>query len=143
MPAGLSDDALDLANVGLLSRTMQVRLHTDDPGDAGTSNAVAPGTNGYQHQALAAGVGGSGGWVQEVSGRYSNRADVDFGSASGGTWGTIGWATVWYDADAPAGTGYDTLLATYELATAQTVADTDPFVLRAGTMDVTFGNTAA
>ena len=138
MPAGLSDEALDLANAELLNRTMQVRLHTADPGDAGTLNAVSG--NAYSHQALAAGSGVSGGWVQEVSGRYSNRADVDFGTASGGSWGSVGWVTVWYDADDPAGTGYDTLLATYELATAQTVEDTDPFVLRAGTMDVTFAN---
>ena len=140
MPAGLSDAALDLANAELLERTMQVRLHTADPGDAGTASPVSG--NGYAHQALAAGTGGSGGWVQEASGRYSNRADVDFGTATG-TWGSVGWVTVWYDASDPAGTGYDTLLATYELATAQTVEDTDPFVIRAGTMDVTFANASA
>ena len=142
MPAGLSDAALDLANVELLDRTMQVRLHTDDPGNAGTQNSVSG--SGYTHQALPRGSsGGSSGWIQEANGRYSNRADVDFGSASGGTWGTVGWVTLWYDASDPAGTGYDTLLATYELATAQTVADTDPFVVRAGTMDITLGNASA
>ena len=141
MPAGLSDAALDLANAELLDRTMQVRLHTADPGDAGTASVV--NGNGYNHQPLAAGTGASGGWIQEVTGRYSNRADVDFGEADGGSWGSVGWVTVWYDASDPAGTSYDTLLATYELATAQTVEDTDPFVLRAGTMDVTFANASA
>ena len=141
MPAGLSDAALDLANAELVNRTMQVRLHTADPGDAGTGSAISG--NGYSHQALAAGSGVSGGWVREVSGRYSNRADVDFGTASGGSWGSVSWATIWYDASDPAGTGYDTLLATYELAVAQTVLDTDPFVLRTGTMDITFANSAA
>ena len=158
MPAGFTDAAREIGLREQVNRSFWVELHTDDPGNpnAGTpltrttaANRIAAGTNGYYGQYIA-----RNGMVVEgtltTEARYANQTDVDFGSASGGGWGTISWITIWYDADDAAATDpgtnastkFDTLFAIMQLQTPQAVTDGDPFVIRANTIDLVSQNAA-
>ena len=139
MPNAYSSNALMLAISELANRTIQVRLHYGDPGNAGTANAIHA-SNGYAHEILARGA-----ITQESGSRYSNTADIEWNPASGGNWGDgsndqpVSWITLWYDASDAANTdanNFDTLMATLRLASSQQVNDGDPFVLRARTLDL-------
>lgn len=166
MPAGFSDAAMEIGLAEQVNRSFLVRLHTGDPGNpVGTapltlstvSNLVAAGTNGYQPEFIAQGgitaeASGSAA-AQAMESRYSNSADVDFGTAaSGGGWGSISWISLWYDADDPdAGDPgsttadqnmFSTHFANVQLQTAQTVNANDPFVIRARTIDFVNRNAA-
>lgn len=169
MVAGFSDAAMTVGAAAMVNRSFLVRLHTGDPGNPvatspltlsggsnNVANLVADGTNGYQPAHIA-----QGGVTAEASGsaamqaseaRYSNSADVDFGTASsGGGWGNISWISIWYnaaddDAAAPTNTAgrnaFSTHFANLELQTAQTVNANDPFVIRARTIDFISRNAA-
>ena len=162
MPAGFTDAARRLGLAEQVNRTFWIELHTADPGNpnaatpptrAAATGRIAPGTNGYYGQWVA-----RGGFIVEGTSdteeRYSNREDVDFGSADASDnangWGTIGWITIWYDADAPAAadpgqadsTAFSTLFAIMQLQTDQAVGNGDPFVIRANTIDLISRNAA-
>ena len=158
MPAGFSDAAREIGMDAMTARTFWIELHTDDPGnpDAATpltratiANGITAGTNGYYGQWIS-----KTGFVVEgtltTEARYANATDVDFGTAAGGTWGSISWISIWYDANdedaANPGTtssaAFDTLFCVMQLQTAQTVNDEDPFVIRASTIDLISRNAA-
>lgn len=136
MPASWTEDARLLAVGHLADRNIQLRLHYGDPGNAGTSNQISG--DGYAHATIA-----RGGMTREgvTNARYSNTAAVDWAAASG-DWGDgtdpqpVSWVSVWYDADAPAGSGYDTLLASFQIRSPQTVRNGDPFQIRARELDL-------
>ena len=138
MPAGLSINALLLGVGAMVDQALQIRLHYGDPGAAGTTNGI-DASNGYVHELVA-----KGGFTREgaTGVRYSNTADVDFGSASGGAWGdgtntqSVSWISVWYDADNDAGVAPDTWFGNFRLSSAQQVNDGDPFVIRRRTIDI-------
>ena len=158
MPAGFTDAIREIGLFAQVDRSLWVELHTDDPGNPNAAtpltrttiaNRITPGTNAYYGKYIA-----KGGMVVEGSSsaeaRYANNADVDFGSASGGVWGTISWISIWYDAnDAEAtdpvrgdSTKFDALFAIMQLQTPQAVGDGDPFVIRANTIDLVSQNAA-
>jgi len=140
MPAGLSNNALLLGLTEIADRTLQVRLHYGDPGNAGTDNGIDE-SNAYAHVVVA-----RNGFTQETGvTRFSNTNDVTFADADGGNWGDgssdqeVGWLSLWYDADDKTNTvpgDFDTLLGNFELRTTQLVQDGDPFVLRRRTIDL-------
>ena len=154
MPAGYSDAAMELGLDAMVDRAFWIELHTGDPGTAtGTAltrttaaNRLTAGNNGYYGRYIArGGVTSEGSSTSEA--RYSNSADVDFGSATNANdengWGEIQYITVWYDANAPAAanpgqgnsSAFDTCFAVMQLATNQQVNNGDPFVIRAETID--------
>ena len=158
MPAGFTDAARELGLKEMVNRTTWIELHTADPGNpnastplarASVTGRIAPGTNGYYGKFVT-----KGGFIIEGSSdteaRYANSADVDFGSATGGAWGTIGWISIWYDAsDADAtdpvqadSTKFDTCFCVMQLQTDQAVGENDPFVIRASTIDLISRNAA-
>ena len=160
MPAGYSDAALELGAAAMVNRSFVVELHTGDPGTAtGTAitranvaNKVDHEHNGYYAQYLAQNTGVTAEGSSATEARYSNAADIDFGSANSDDdtngWGNIQYATLWYDANAPGAadpgtsspTAFDTLFAIFALATSQTVGNGDPFVIRSRTMDIVAQN---
>ena len=163
MPAGFSDAALELGAAAMVNRSFLIRLHTGDPGtpqgDALTltggsaaENFVTDGTNGYLPEHIAQGGVTSEG-TSNTEARFSNTADVDFGTASsGGGWGNVSWISVWYNAsdddagdpaDADARNAFSTCFAVMQLQTAQTVNANDPFVIRARTIDFISTNAAS
>ena len=162
MPAGFTDAARRLGLAAQINRTFWIELHTADPGNpnaatpltrTSAAGRIAAGTNGYYGEWVA-----NGGFVIEGTSdteeRYSNSADVDFGSADASSntngWGSIGWITIWYDANGAAAadpgdgdsSAFDTLFCVMELQTSQTVGNGDPFVIRAGTIDLISRNAA-
>lgn len=165
MPAGFSDAALELGAAAMVNRSFLIRLHTGDPGNPvgptplelpGETNAAAnfvtDGTNGYLPEHIAQGGVTSEG-TSNTEARFSNAADVDFGTAgSGGGWGNVSWISVWYNAidddagdpaDAAARNAFSTCFAVMQLQTAQTVNANDPFVIRARTIDFISTNAAS
>lgn len=163
MPAGFSRAAIDLGAAEMIDRSFLIALHTGDPGNpvgntplargAGNSaaaNSVTVGTNGYAHVIIAQGAITAEGPATNTNTRYSNTADINFGSAgSGGGWGEIQYISVWYDANGPTQSAdgnspgnFDTCFAVMELQTHQTVNASDPFVIRARTVDFIGQNAA-
>ena len=164
MPAGFTDAARRLGLAAQIDRTFWIELHTSDPGDPNASTpltraaalnagGIAVGNNGYYGRWVARnGFGIEGTSATEE--RYSNSNDVDFGSANNDDdnngWGTIGWITIWYDANGQAtanpGTNssaaFDTHFCTMQLQTNQAVGNGDPFVIRANTIDLISRNAA-
>lgn len=146
MPAGFSPAARLLAIQLLTNRSIQVRLHYGDPGNAGTSNGINV-SNGYAHVHII-----QGGMTREGTGdtsRFSNTSDINFAAASGGNWGDgssdqpVSWISLWYDADDATNTisgNFDTFMGAIELASSQQVNDGDPFVIRAMTLDLFTSN---
>ena len=164
MPAGYTDAARRLGLAAQIDRTFWIELHTTDPGDpnaavpltrtaALSAGGIAVGHNGYYGQWVARnGFTVEGALTTEE--RYSNSSDVDFGTADndedGNGWGTIGWITIWYDANGQAtadpgqasSTAFDTHFCTMQLQTPQAVGNGDPFVIRANTIDLISRNAA-
>ena len=162
MPAGFTDAARELGLKEQVNRTFWIELHTADPGNpnaatplarGSVTGRIAPGTNGYYGKFVAAGgfiVEGS----SDTEARYANSADVDFGAADSSDnaagWGTIGWISIWYDADDAAATDpvqadstkFDTCFCVMQLQTDQSVGTGDPFVIRASTIDLISRNAA-
>ena len=139
MPVGYSNDALELGLAAIVNRTIQVRLHFDDPGNDGTANPISP-HGGYAHVHVA-----KNGFTRESAARFSNAADISFTAATG-TWGEdsstpqdVSWLSLWYDADDADNTNagdFDTHLGNFQFRTAQTVQNGDPFVIRQRTLDI-------
>ena len=149
MPAGFSDAALELGAAAMVNRSFLIRLHTGDICRAPAGALQI--SNGYLPEHIAQGGVTSEG-TSNTEARFSNTADVDFGTAaSGGGWGNVSWISVWYNAtdedagdpaDATARNAFSTCFAVMQLQTAQTVNANDPFVIRARTIDFISTNAA-
>ncbi len=101
-----------------------VGLFTAAPSDTGGGTEVTG--NGYARKATG---------TMTVSGTApttaTNSASIEFDAASGGNWGTIGWAAIF---DASTG---GNMLAWAALTTNRTINDGDVFRIPAGSLDVT------
>jgi len=99
-------------------------LFTAAPSDTGGGTEVTG--NGYARKATG---------TMSVSGTApttaTNDSAIEFDAASGGNWGTIGWAAVF---DASTG---GNMLAWAALTTDRTINDGDVFRIPAGSLDVT------
>lgn len=135
--AGGSDlsDYLETAVVGHVFRNtaifstpsnVYVALFTSATTDGGGGTEVAD-ANGYARVAVATASGWTG-----AGGSTDNAADIDFGAASGGDWGTVTHVAVTDSATHGAGNFY----VHGSLAAAKTVQDGDSFKFAAGDLDV-------
>jgi hypothetical protein len=101
-----------------------VGLFTAAPSDTGGGTEVTG--NGYARKATG---------TMSVSGTApttaTNDSAIEFDAASGGNWGTIGWAAVF---DASTG---GNMLAWAALTTDRTINNGDVFRIPAGSLDVT------
>jgi hypothetical protein len=101
-----------------------VGLFTAAPSDTGGGTEVTG--NGYARKATG---------TMTVSGTApttaTNSASIEFDAASGGNWGTIGWAAIF---DASTG---GNMLAWAALTADRTINDGDVFRIPAGSLDVT------
>lgn len=101
-----------------------VGLFTAAPSDTGGGTEVTG--NGYSRKATG---------TMTVSGTApttaTNSAAIEFDAASGGNWGTIGWAAI-FDASTSGN-----MLAWAALTTDRTINDGDVFRIPAGSLDVT------
>lgn len=101
-----------------------VGLFTAAPSDAGGGTEVTG--NGYARKATG---------TMTVSGTSpttaTNSSAIEFDAASGGNWGTIGWAAIF---DASTG---GNMLAWAALTADRTINDGDVFRIPAGSLDVT------
>jgi hypothetical protein len=101
-----------------------VGLFTAAPSDTGGGTEVSG--NGYARVATG---------TINVSGtsptNATNAAAIEFAAASGGNWGSIGWAAIF---DASTG---GNMLAWAALSTARTINDGDVLRIPAGDLDVT------
>ena len=113
----LSDYALNLAADHLAGRTIQVRLHTGEPGNAGTANAISGAT---------ADVAASG-WSNAASGDVSNVAAIDFGVLSTTASNDVSHYSIWD------GTNF---MGSESLASTVTVAANETFSINAGTLQI-------
>lgn len=100
-----------------------VGLFTAAPSDTGGGTEVS----GSAYARVATGtISGSG-----TATTFTNAAAIEFAAASGGDWGTIGWAGI-FTAD----TG-GTLLAWAPLTTAKAINDGDIFRIPASSLSIT------
>jgi hypothetical protein len=101
-----------------------VGLFTAAPSDTGGGTEVTG--NGYARVATG---------TITVSGtsptNATNAAAIEFAAASGGNWGSIGWAAI-FDADTSGN-----MIAWAALSTARTINDGDVLRIPAGDLDVT------
>jgi len=100
-----------------------VGLFTAAPSDTGGGTEVTG--NGYA-RVSAGTISGSG-----TATTFTNAAAIEFAAASGGNWGTIGWAGIY-----TASTG-GTLLAWAPLTTAKAINDGDIFRIPASSLTIT------
>jgi len=100
-----------------------VGLFTAAPSDAGGGTEVSG--NGYA-RVVTGTISGSG-----TATTFTNAAAIEFAAASGGNWGTIGWAGIF-----TASTG-GTLLAWAPLTTAKAINDGDIFRIPASSLSIT------
>ena len=101
-----------------------VGLFTAAPSDAGGGTEVTG--NGYARVATGTiTVSGSSPTLA------TNNASIEFAAASGGNWGTIGWAAIF---DASTG---GNMLAWAALTASRTINDGDVFRIPAGSLDIT------
>lgn len=101
-----------------------VGLFTAAPSDAGGGTEVTG--NGYARVATGTiTVSGSSPTLA------TNSAAIEFSAASGGNWGTIGWAAI-FDASTSG-----TMLAWAPLTANRTINDGDVFRIPAGSLDIT------
>ncbi len=94
-------------------------LHTADPTDAGTGTEVSG--NAYARQSFASTISGNA---------ASNTSAIEFPTATG-SWGTIGWVSVWDSLT----TG--NMLFHGALTASKTIASGDVFRVPAGDLDIT------
>lgn len=100
-----------------------VGLFTSAPSDAGGGTEVT----GSAYARVATGtISGSG-----TATTFTNAAAIEFAAASGGNWGTIGWAGIF-----TASTG-GTLLAWAPLTTSKEINDGDIFRIPASSLSIT------
>jgi hypothetical protein len=100
-----------------------VGLFTAAPSDTGGGTEVSG--NGYA-RVSAGTISGSG-----TATTFTNAAAIEFAAASGGNWGTIGWAGIY-----TASTG-GTLLAWAPLTTSKAINDGDIFRIPASSLSIT------
>jgi hypothetical protein len=114
-----------LFNTGAVTRPTAwfVGLFTAAPSDTGGGTEVTG--NGYA-RVSAGTISGSG-----TATTFTNAAAIEFAAASGGNWGTIGWAGIY-----TASTG-GTLLAWAPLTTAKAINDGDIFRIPASSLSIT------
>jgi hypothetical protein len=114
-----------LFNTGSVTRptAWYVGLFTAAPSDTGGGTEVTG--NGYA-RVSAGTISGSG-----TATTFTNAAAIEFAAASGGNWGTIGWAGIY-----TASTG-GTLLAWAPLTTAKAINDGDIFRIPASSLSIT------
>jgi hypothetical protein len=114
-----------LFNTGSVTRPTAwfVGLFTAAPSDTGGGTEVTG--NGYA-RVSAGTISGSG-----TATTFTNAAAIEFAAASGGNWGTIGWAGIY-----TASTG-GTLLAWAPLTTAKAINDGDIFRIPASSLSIT------
>ncbi len=94
-------------------------LHTADPTDAGTGTEVSGGS--YARQSFASTISGNA---------ASNTSAIEFPTATG-SWGTVGWVSVWDSLT----TG--NMLFHGALTASKTIASGDVFRVPAGDLDIT------
>jgi hypothetical protein len=114
-----------LFNTGAVTRptAWYVGLFTAAPSDTGGGTEVTG--NGYA-RVSAGTISGSG-----TATTFTNAAAIEFAAASGGNWGTIGWAGIF-----TASTG-GTLLAWAPLTTSKAINDGDIFRIPASSLSIT------
>jgi hypothetical protein len=114
-----------LFNTGAVTRptAWYVGLFTAAPSDTGGGTEVTG--NGYA-RVSAGTISGSG-----TATTFTNAAAIEFAAASGGNWGTIGWAGIY-----TASTG-GTLLAWAPLTTSKAINDGDIFRIPASSLSIT------
>jgi len=100
-----------------------VGLFTAAPSDTGGGTEVSG--NGYA-RVVTGTISGSG-----TATTFTNAAAIEFAAASGGNWGTIGWAGIY-----TASTG-GTLLAWAPLTTSKAINDGDIFRIPASSLSIT------
>jgi hypothetical protein len=100
-----------------------VGLFTAAPSDSGGGTEVAG--NGYARVATGT-ISGSG-----TATTFTNAAAIEFDVASGGNWGTIGWAAI-FDASTDGN-----MIAWAPLTTAKTIDDGDIFRIPASSLSIT------
>jgi len=100
-----------------------VGLFTSAPSDTGGGTEVSG--SGYARVATGT-ISGSG-----TATTFTNAAAIEFAAASGGNWGTIGWAAVFN-----ASTGGN-MLCWAPLTTSRTINDGDVFRVPAGSLSIT------
>jgi hypothetical protein len=100
-----------------------VGLFTAAPSDTGGGTEVSG--NGYA-RVVTGTISGSG-----TATTFTNAAAIEFAAASGGNWGTIGWAGIF-----TASTG-GTLLAWAPLTTSKAINDGDIFRIPASSLSIT------
>jgi hypothetical protein len=100
-----------------------VGLFTAAPSDSGGGTEVS----GSAYARVSAGtISGSG-----TATTFTNAAAIEFAAASGGDWGTIGWAAV-FDAETSGN-----MLAWAPLTTAKAINDGDIFRIPANNLSIT------
>ena len=99
--------------------TVYLGLHTADPTDAGTGTEVSGGS--YARQSFASTISGNA---------ASNTSAIEFPTATG-SWGTVGWVSVWDSLT----TG--NMLFHGALTASKTIASGDVFRVPAGDLDIT------
>ena len=114
-----------LFNTGSVTRPTAwfVGLFTAAPSDTGGGTEVTG--NGYA-RVSAGTISGSG-----TATTFTNAAAIEFAAASGGNWGTIGWAGIY-----TASTG-GTLLAWAPLTTSKAINDGDIFRIPTSSLSIT------
>jgi hypothetical protein len=100
-----------------------VGLFTAAPSDSGGGTEVTG--SGYTRVATGT-ISGSG-----TATTFTNAAAIEFGAASGGNWGTIGWAAIF---DASTG---GNMIAWAPLTTAKAINDGDIFRIPANSLSIT------
>jgi hypothetical protein len=100
-----------------------VGLFTAAPSDTGGGTEVSG--NGYA-RVSAGTISGSG-----TATTFTNAAAIEFAAASGGNWGSVGWAAI-FDASTAGN-----MLAWAPLTTARTINDGDVFRIPASSLTIT------
>lgn len=109
-----------LSNTAYTSPTVvYLGLHTADPTDAGSGAEVSGGS--YARQSFASTI---------VANAASNTSAIEFPTATG-TWGTVGWVSVW---DAVTS---GNLLFHGALTASKAISSGDVFRVPAGDLDIT------
>lgn len=103
-----------------------VGLYTSNPADDNSGTELTIGTNGYTRESATFGAAQADGTKHSVT----NSADITFGPASGGNWGTISHVAVF---DASTG---GNMLAYATLDTPKVVSDGDTFVIQASNLTI-------
>jgi hypothetical protein len=102
-----------------------IALYTDSQGEADSGTEVSG--NGYARIQVT-------GWDAPSNGATANTAEIDFGTASGGNWGTITSVDI---RDSSTSSGTDNPLLYGDLDSPKVVNDGDGFKFAAGDLDVT------